>query len=116
MPHTLQVSNLKAVPTPWIPRKIFYFLSWQGVDVERARFPARLCLAVTVHRSQGQTSKRVVLYLRRDVFMHGCLYVGLSKARKTADIRILTTEDRICPYTLCAKAVNVVTLLYFQSC
>ena len=41
-------------------------------------FPGRLCFAVTVHRSQGQTLDRVVFYLRRDVFMNGCLYVGLS--------------------------------------
>lgn len=55
---------------------------------------------------------KVVLYLCRDVFMHGWLYVGLSRGRKPADIRILTTEDRIFPYTLCAtmfcRAVNVV--------
>ena len=71
-------------------------------------FPVRLCFALTVHRSQGQTLKMVVFYLRRDIFMHGCLYVGLSRVRKSADIMILTTEDRTCPYMVCAKAVNVV--------
>ena len=52
--------------------------------------------------------KRVVLDLHRNVFMHGCLYLGLSRVQKSADIIVLTTEDRICPYTLYAKAVNVV--------
>ncbi|CAN0447843.1 unnamed protein product, partial [Laminaria digitata] len=80
----------------WIPRITFSFITWQGVDVKRVQFPVRLCFAVTVHRSQGQTLNRVVFYLsRRDVFMHGCLYVGLARVRNSADIRILTTEDRI---------------------
>ena len=71
-------------------------------------FPV-VCFTVTVHRSQGQTLNRVVFYLHSDVFMHGgCLYVGLSRVRKSADTRIWATEDRICSYTLCAKAVHVV--------
>ena len=70
------------------------------------QFPVCLCFTATVHRSQGQTLNRVVFYLRGDDFMYGCLCVGLSRVRKSA-IRILMTEDRICPYTLCAKAVNV---------
>ncbi|CAN0514437.1 unnamed protein product, partial [Scytosiphon promiscuus] len=108
LPYTLKVSTLKGETVHWIPRITFSFITWQGVDVKRVQFPVRLCFAVTVHRSQGQTLERVVFYLRRDVFMHGCLYVGLSRVRNSADIRILTTEDRICPHKLCARAVNVV--------
>lgn len=71
--YTLQVSTLKDGTIHWIPPITFSFITWQGVDVKRVQFPVRLCFAVTVHRSQGQTLSRVVFYLRRDVFMHGCL-------------------------------------------
>ena len=108
IPHTLQVSTLKDVTIHWIPRMSCSFMTWQGVDVKRVQFPVRRCFDVTVQRSQGQTLNRIVFYGCRDVFMHGCLYVGLSRVRKSADIRILTTEGRICPYTPCAKTVNVV--------
>ena len=40
--------------------------------------------------------------------MHECLYVGLPRVRNSADIIILTTEDKVCPYKLRARAVNVV--------
>ena len=108
MPHTFQVSTLKDGTIRWIPRITFSFITWQGVDVKHFQFPARLCFAATVHGSQGQTLNTVVFYLRRHVFMHGCLYLGLSRVRKSADVRILTTEERISLHTLCAMAVNVV--------
>ena len=82
MSHTLQVSTLKYDTIHWIPRIGFSFITWQGVDVKQLQFPVRLCFAVTVHSSQGQTLNRVVFYLRRDVFMHGCLYVGLSRRQR----------------------------------
>lgn len=108
LPYTLKVSTLKDGTIHWIPRITFPFITWQGMDVKRVQFPVRLAFAVTVHRSQGQTLDRVVLDLRRDVFMHGCLYVGLSRVRNSNDVKILTTEHRLCPDHLSARAVNVV--------
>ena len=89
---------LKDGTVHWIPRITFSFITWQDVDVKRVQFPVRLCFALPVHRSQGQTLKSVVFCLRRDVFMHGCLYLGLSTVRKSADIR----------NKLYAQAVNIV--------
>ena len=93
--HTLQLSTLKNVAIHWIPRITFPLITWQGVDAKCVQFPARICFAVTVPRCQGQTLNRVVFDLRREVFMHGCLHVGLSRVRKSVDIIILTTEDGI---------------------
>ena len=113
MPYALQVSTLKDGELLFIRFLVQQFHSWHGkvwTDVKRVQFPIRLCFAVTVHRSQGQTLNRAVFDLRRDVFMHGCLHVGLSRARISANIVVLTinNEDRMCPSKLCAKAVNVV--------
>ena len=52
---------LKDGTVHWIPRITFSFITWQDVDVKRVQFPVRLCFALPVHRSQGQTLKSVVL-------------------------------------------------------
>ena len=40
-------------------------------------------------------------------------YVGLYMVRESTHIGILTTADRICPYTLCAKAVKLQRCVLF---
>ena len=96
MPHTLQVSTLKDGTIHWIPRITFPFIiTWQGLDIKLVFSFPFVSFSLTVHRSQGQTLNRVVFDLRREVFMHGCLHVGLSRVRKSVDIIILTTEDGI---------------------
>ena len=97
MPHTLKVSTLKDGTIHWTRCITSYFITWQGVDVKRVQLTVRLGFAVPVRRSQGQTLNRVVFYLRWEVFMHGCLCIGPSRVWKSADIRILTTKDRIYP-------------------
>ena len=77
------------------------------MDVQRVQFPLRLCFAVTVHRSQGQTLDRGRFLLPLGCF-HECVNVCLFRVQNSAEIRILTTEGRICPYTLRAKAVKVI--------
>jgi len=46
----------------------------------RRQFPVRLCYCMTVNKAQSQTLDYVGLYLRRPVFTHSQLYVGLSRA------------------------------------
>lgn len=108
--HQVSTLNHDDGTTHWTPRAPFYFMTWQGVDVERVHSPVRLSFADTVHRGHGQTMDKIIF----DVYMQGCLcarvplYVGLSKVRRRSeDILILTTEDRFCPYELCSKTVNV---------
>ncbi|CAN0439159.1 unnamed protein product, partial [Ectocarpus fasciculatus] len=93
--YTLQVKTLDDGTIHWLPRITFKFVTWQGVAVKRVQFPVRLCFAVTVHRAQGQTLDRVCFDLSRHPFAHGHVYVGLSRVRKSADMIIFTTPDRI---------------------
>ena len=93
MPHTLQVSTLKDGTIHWILRTSFSFITWQGVDVKRVQFPVRLCSAVTVPRSGGQTLNRVVFNLRRDISCTDA-YIYMSAYPKTGNPPTLEFDNR----------------------
>ena len=57
--------------------------------LERRQFPIRLCYAMTINKSQGQSLKGVVLYLPKPVFTHGQLYVGLSRVTTKSGLKII---------------------------
>ena len=57
---------------------------------KRKQFPVRLSFAMTINKSQGQTIPNVGVYLPEPVFSHGQLYVALSRATATANIKVLT--------------------------
>ena len=70
-----------------LPRIIFRFiLPRSGVMIEQRQFPLRLCYAITVNKSQGQTLDKVCLDLREHQFAHGQLYVGASRVRSRDNI------------------------------
>ncbi|CAN0925188.1 ATP-dependent DNA helicase PIF1 [Linum grandiflorum] len=59
------------------------------VVVPRCQFPIRLCYAMTINKSQGQTLDCVGLYLPKPVFSHGQLYVALSRVRSASGFHVL---------------------------
>uniref|UniRef100_A0A8I6YED5 ATP-dependent DNA helicase n=1 Tax=Hordeum vulgare subsp. vulgare TaxID=112509 RepID=A0A8I6YED5_HORVV len=61
---------------------------------KRKQFPVRLSFAMTINKSQGQTIPNVGVYLPEPVFSHGQLYVALSRATATSNIKVLAgTHD-----------------------
>ncbi|CAI0549490.1 unnamed protein product [Linum tenue] len=54
----------------------------------RRQYPIALSFAMTINKSQGQTLNHVGLYLHKQVFCHGQLYVALSRVTRKAGIRI----------------------------
>jgi len=60
--------------------------------LERRQFPLRLCYAMTIDKSRGQTLRRVGLDLREQVFSHGQLYVAYGRVSFKQDILTLVTE------------------------
>ena len=59
----------------------------------RTQFPLRRAYAMTYHKSQGQTWKRVLLDLRNPMFTHGQTYVGFSRVTNYKDMAVIVNRD-----------------------
>ncbi|KAE8260490.1 hypothetical protein A4X13_0g301 [Tilletia indica] len=57
--------------------------------LDRLQFPIKLCFAMTINKSQGQSIQRVGIDLRYSAFAHGQLYVALSRTTDAAKVRCL---------------------------
>ena len=58
----------------------------------RKQFPLRVCFAITINKSQGQTFDQVGIDLRTPVFSHGQFYVAISRVTDPNGLFILLSE------------------------
>ena len=58
-------------------------------EFRRLQFPVRLCFAMTINKSQGQSVKHVGLDLRTPVFTHGQFYVAISRVTSVQNIKAI---------------------------
>jgi ATP-dependent DNA helicase PIF1 len=64
-----------------IPRIDFNVTETQlPFHMKRRQFPVKLAFAITINKSQGQSLKRVGIYLPRPLFSHGQLYVAIGRS------------------------------------
>ncbi|CEG84492.1 Putative PIF1 [Rhizopus microsporus] len=88
------LANKPDGPLGLIPR--FTFSTQEGelsFILTRKQFSVRLCFAMTINKSQGQSLKHVGIDLRRPSFMHGQLYVALSEVTSLSGISVFLPES-----------------------
>ena len=66
-----------------------------GIDrpFRRLQFPVKLAFAMTINRCQGQTKRRVGIYLPTASFTHGQLYVALSRVGSFDGVEVLSNHN-----------------------
>ena len=72
----------------FIPKPGEYPFEWQ-----RRQFPVRPAFAITINKSQGQTMKKVGVWLRGQVFGHGQLYVASSRVSSPGQLKFATVKE-----------------------
>jgi len=65
--------------------------------LSRRQFPIIVSYAMTINKSQGQSLDWVGLYLPKDVFSHGQIYVAISRVTSKKGIKILIHDEKKLP-------------------
>lgn len=63
-------------------------------EFKRLQFPLKVCFAMTINKSQGQSLKTAGIDLRVDCFSHGQFYVACSRVSSPSSLVILAPEGR----------------------
>lgn len=79
--------------TVFIPRIPLITVN-QPFEFKRLQFPVKVCFAITINKSQGQTLSLAGLDLRDDCFSHGQFYVACSRVSSASNLFILATEGK----------------------
>ena len=100
MPHVIKATVLSGsgkgeeVLIPKIP--LITSPSDIGFSFKRLQFPVRLCFAMSINKSQGQTLQVAGLHLHDPCFSHGQLYVACSRVGSSNNLFILCQPHGKC--------------------
>ena len=64
------------------------------VEFKRIQFPVKICFAMTINKSQGQSMRVAGLHLESPCFAHGQLYVGCSRVGSHENLYIFAPNGK----------------------
>lgn len=64
-------------------------------EFKRLQFPLKVCFAMTINKSQGQTLKFAGVDLRQDCFSHGQFYVACSRVSSPRSLIFLVPPSKM---------------------
>ena len=62
------------------------------LQFNRKQFPIKLSFALAINKSQGQTIKKVGLFLEKPLFHHGQLYTAMSRVTNKDSFKIMIKQ------------------------
>ena len=62
-------------------------------EFKRIQFPVKVCFAMSINKSQGNTLKHVGLALDNACFSHGQFYVGCSRVGREINLKIMAPDN-----------------------
>ncbi len=62
--------------------------------MQRRQFPIKGCFGMTANKAQGQGLTRIGIYLKKQFFSYGQLYVAMSRVGRKEDIKMLVKDGR----------------------
>ncbi|CAI4053012.1 hypothetical protein SUVZ_15G1840 [Saccharomyces uvarum] len=74
-----------------VPERFPIDIPRENVGLERTQIPLMLCWALSIHKAQGQTIRRLKVDLRR-IFEAGQVYVALSRAVTMDSLQVLNFD------------------------
>lgn len=63
-------------------------------EFKRMQFPVKVCFAMSINKSQGQSLKMAGIDLRNDCFSHGQFYVACSRVSSASSLVLLAPDGR----------------------
>ena len=81
-----------------------------GFTFRRLQFPIKVCFSLSINKSQGQTLKRIGLYVKNPVFSHGQLYVGMSRVGCRNDFFVLPQEEDLITNVVYKEVLSSINL------
>jgi ATP-dependent DNA helicase PIF1 len=75
--------KVEVLPYTWESNNYYYSSETESIETETVgnftQYPVKLAWAVTIHKGQGKTFKNVVVDIGNGAFVHGQVYVALSR-------------------------------------